>query len=569
MDARAALEEPADGGVELGPAGRRAQEEELVEPQLALEDVALGQPGAALDVQRGQHLTFEDDVRQVRRVLGERPDDGVPEGVALGVPVAAFAVQVVRRVLHEDGHDVLARGRHPGVDQRGDHHVEEGAPGEPPVLGVVVGALEGGAVGTDRDGAPEVRPGTGNRGEVGQRVERQVHLAGGALEPVAADRLDELAGQLLRVEHPEEGAARIHARGDLVGEHLLAALEHHPGGLPTARQDALDAGVRADLGAEAPGGARERLGDGAHPAALETPRPGGAVDLAHVVVEQHVGGPRRGDAQEGADDAARRHGGLQGVGLEPAVEVVAGARRHEPRELVEAPVPEAREVRGQFDEAAELPRADRAHPRGRHREQLPDPPAEVVHPEPEERVVVRVPAGELEQRLAGLRRVVPAGQGPSVRQGRERPVERLELQAVPGEVEVVDDLRPQQADHVGEDRDREPGQDLLAVGGPADALVLLDEQDVPAAPRQVGGGDQPVVAAPDDDVVVAVQGGRAGLFGGRGTRRARRPRDPIPVSPDIASKRRPERRPPAGIAATGRETHAMAFVSKCGPSILY
>ena len=272
---------------------------------------------------------------------------------------------------------MLARGRHPGVDQRRDHHVEEGPPGEASVLGVVVGAFQGEAVGTDRNGAPQVRPGTRQRGEVGQGVERQVHLAGGALEPVAPDRLHELAGQLVFVEHAEEGAAGIHARGDLVGEDLLAALEHHPGRPSAARQDALDPGVRADLGTEATGGARERLGDRAHPPALETPRPRGAVDLAHVVVEQHVGGPRRGDAQEGAHDAARRHGGLEGVGLEPAVEVVGGARRHEPREFVETPVAEAREVRGQVNEAAQLLRADRAHPRGRHREQLPDPPAEV------------------------------------------------------------------------------------------------------------------------------------------------------------------------------------------------
>ena len=224
------------------------------------------------------------------------------------------------------------------------------------------------------------------------------------------------------------------------------------------------------------------------------------------MVQQDVGGPRRRDAEERPDDAARRHRGGEGFGLEPAVEIVRRARRHQPRKFVETPVAESREVRRELHQAAELLRAHRAHPRGRHREQFPNPPAQLVHPQPEEGVVVGVPAGELEQRLPRLRRVVPAGQRPPVAEGSERPVERLEPQAVPGEVEVVNDLRPQQADHVGEDRDRESRQDLLAVGRPAHPLVLLDDQDVPAGPRQVGGGDQPVVAAPDDDVVVAVQG---------------------------------------------------------------
>ena len=68
--------------------GAGPQEEELLERQLALEDVALGEAEVALDVERRQDLPVEDQALQVRRVLGDRVDDGVAERLALLVPVA-------------------------------------------------------------------------------------------------------------------------------------------------------------------------------------------------------------------------------------------------------------------------------------------------------------------------------------------------------------------------------------------------------------------------------------------------------------------------------------------------
>ena len=67
--ARAALVQPADRRAVLRPARRRPQEEELVQRQLALEDVALGEAGDALDVGRREHLPVQDGRLDVRRVL--------------------------------------------------------------------------------------------------------------------------------------------------------------------------------------------------------------------------------------------------------------------------------------------------------------------------------------------------------------------------------------------------------------------------------------------------------------------------------------------------------------------
>src|SRR5580765_1877680 len=68
MRARTALPVAADRRAVLGPLRHRAQEEELLERQLALEDVAFGQARDALYVARRQHLAVEDQRLEVGRV---------------------------------------------------------------------------------------------------------------------------------------------------------------------------------------------------------------------------------------------------------------------------------------------------------------------------------------------------------------------------------------------------------------------------------------------------------------------------------------------------------------------
>ena len=63
---RAAQPEVADRRPEARVAGHRPVEEQLLERQLALEDVALGQPDRALDVERRLDVAVEDDVADVR-----------------------------------------------------------------------------------------------------------------------------------------------------------------------------------------------------------------------------------------------------------------------------------------------------------------------------------------------------------------------------------------------------------------------------------------------------------------------------------------------------------------------
>ena len=262
MRRRAAHVEVLDRRPVLGPSRHGPQEEELLESQLALEDVAFREPEVALEVERREDLPVLDDVLDVRRVLGDRVDDRVAEGLALLVPVA---LEVVGRVLHEARHDVLAGRSEGGVRQGRDDHVDVGTPGEAAVLGVVVGALHVLDRRRDRDRATQVRPVAGQRPELGQGVEREVDLARRAPELVALDVLDELPRQLLLADELHEGQPRVDARGHDAGADLLARLEHDTRGLAARDQDLGDRGLRADLDTE-----------------LHGPRPAQALEMAPV-----------------------------------------------------------------------------------------------------------------------------------------------------------------------------------------------------------------------------------------------------------------------------------------------
>ena len=99
MRGRPAHVEALDGRPVLRPSRRGPQEEELLERELALEDVAFRQAPLALQIERRDDLPVQDDVPQIRRELRQRVDDRVAERLALRVPVPAL--QMVGCVLDE------------------------------------------------------------------------------------------------------------------------------------------------------------------------------------------------------------------------------------------------------------------------------------------------------------------------------------------------------------------------------------------------------------------------------------------------------------------------------------
>ena len=73
---------------------------------------------------------------------------------------------------------------------------------------------------------------------------------------------------------------------------------------------------------------------------------------------------------------------------------------------------------------------------------------------------------------------------------------------MPRQIEIANDLRPQQRDHVGANGKLEAGKDLFGHRGAAQHVAALQHQDFLAGARQIGGVHQAVVAAADHDGVV-------------------------------------------------------------------
>ena len=371
------------------------------------------------------------------------------------------------------------------------------------VLGVVVGALDVVDARADRDRAAVQRALARQAGELRQLRERDVHLARRAAHPEVADRLRELVGKVLRVDELQEAALGIGGRHHDLRVQLVAVLERHAGRAAAVHDHLLDGGAGADLDAERARGARDRRADAAGAVLREAPGAERAVDLAHVVVQQHVGGAGRARPEERADDAARRLGALERIELEPLVEQVGRGLRHELGDPVELRFAQARAVLAELQQAAQVAPAERRRI-GRHEaEHRLDRLGGARH---HARILVgglgiaRRVAVDLAARQVV---VVPGGEVVAVVQRRDGARQRQDLEAVPRQFEVADDLGPQQADHVRELGEAVAREDLLGDRGAADDVAPLEHHDLLARAREVGAGDQAVVARADDDRVVA------------------------------------------------------------------
>jgi hypothetical protein len=90
-------------------------------------------------------------------------------------------------------------------------------------------------------------------------------------------------------------------------------------------------------------------------------------------------------------------------------------------------------------------------------------------------------------------------------EGRDRPVQGQDLEAVLRELELADDLRTEQRDDVREDAEAVPGHDLLGDRGTTQHVPALEDDDLLAGLRQVRRRYEAVVASADHDRVVALR----------------------------------------------------------------
>ena len=84
-----------------------------------------------------------------------------------------------------------------------------------------------------------------------------------------------------------------------------------------------------------------------------------AVELAHVVMQEHISGARRARAEQRADDAARRLRALQRLALEPFVEIVGRAHGEELPQRVEILLRQSAEIASEPQEIEKLARIER------------------------------------------------------------------------------------------------------------------------------------------------------------------------------------------------------------------
>src|SRR2546421_9037968 len=135
----------------------------------------------------------------------------------------------------------------------------------------------------------------------------------------------------------------------------------------------------------------------------------------------------------------------------------------------------------------------------------------------------------------------------SVREWRERALERQDVQAMARELELADDFRPEQAYHVRENGEAEARKHFLGHRGATDAFAALEHEHLAAAAREIGGAGEPVVAAADDDGVVALHarfrgGSKNGFFTTCAAARLRRCSTVISISSGAPGAAQRERR---------------------------
>ena len=285
----------------------------------------------------------------------------------------------------------------------------------------------------------------------------------------------------------------------------LARGRDDAGGAAILDQDLADRGGGADFDPASGAGARHRLGDRAHAADRMTPRAPPAVHLAPAMMHEHVAGSRRIGAGIGSDDPVEAEDRLDRIALEPLVEDIAG-RTGEELDKIALPfepertqavcdfgcVQEAREAGGEALSGREIG--------GRLERERAQDVGQALEPRLIRREPFGVAGGEFRHLRPGAPRpgleVAPVGQGEEIRQ---RALDQLE--AVAMEVEIADDCRAQKRDRIGGDGIAEAGMEFLRRRGAADLSAPLEHRDFEAGGGEIGGGDQSVMAAADDDHV--------------------------------------------------------------------
>ena len=274
---------------------------------------------------------------------------------------------------------------------------------------------------------------------------------------------------------------------------LLPRGERDPGDPPAADEQCGDLRAGPHLGAGRGGRGLERPRQRRRAALGERRLPRRTAVVSGGVGEEHERGACRPRPHGGEERASCGERAAHGIGREPLADEVGGGHRHGPREL--ARVAGAQAPVGPREPQAGLPVAGRARvePRRRDLRKLAQEPRERADVGIEPRVGAPVLGRDGGELLGRAGRIGPERERRAALAQRQHADRRAhELEAVALELELRDDGRPQPTDRRHD-----------AVQDAAGALAALDDHDPAARPRELGGADEPVVAAAGDDDVVA------------------------------------------------------------------
>ena len=159
---------------------------------------------------------------------GDLVQAGFAKGVAVGIgPVAAF--DPGRGILHEGGHEMLARRDHGGVDHGRDHQVLDRVAAEAAGRPDVIGAFPARDQIGDVKVAADVRRPVGQGGKRGRGIERDGELARGAARLEPPDGAQDGRVEAGFRDITQEGALGILARDDTGGADDLCVVKFGAG----------------------------------------------------------------------------------------------------------------------------------------------------------------------------------------------------------------------------------------------------------------------------------------------------------------------------------------------------
>ncbi|CEG07277.1 hypothetical protein BN961_00664 [Afipia felis] len=218
-----------------------------------MEDVAANQSELSLQVERGEDLAGDDAACEAGRIAVHGCDHQV--GDLLAVIVPGFAIRQFRRdVLAEQACDMRVR-RGEAVVQRGrDQHFHHRLAAPAMLSRVMVGAVHVGKRRRKDDAAGEMVTHARQRGEGGQRGERDVHPERAGAVAIFFDARGKRCGQCGLRHEARVKQRRIDVGDDIAPPQRFAVLQRDADGAAVLDQNFADTGFGFDLDAMTAGG---------------------------------------------------------------------------------------------------------------------------------------------------------------------------------------------------------------------------------------------------------------------------------------------------------------------------